>query len=228
MAGSLLRALVSGTRQMLAAQLFVSVVGVALAGWTLVITSEAIKERDRLQDRIVQLEGELGARGIVVPPPESTMSQTSSGENVYPPEIGLMRPAGSEAGSLNPGQIITDVFAPPPALSALVLHVRSEVDRAAAARVAGALGAETVVVTINVMAARDARASAYAYYDGRQSRAAAALVARFNDASRSAGIPQWSAQPRALALPAEGEFTAERLDIILPPLPETPAAPSTP
>lgn len=215
MARSLLWTLVSGTRQMLAAQLFASIVAVALVGWTLVITSEAIQERDRLRDRVVQLEGELGARGIV--PPAATATLNS--DNVYPPEIGLMRQASSESGALNPSQIITDVFAPAPALSALVLHVRSEQDRAAATRVATALGAANIVVTVNVMAPRDGRVSAYAYYDGRQSRAAAALVARFNDAARRSNIPRWSAQPRAQALPAEGEFTAERLDIVLPPLP---------
>jgi hypothetical protein len=67
MARSMLRALVSGTRQMLGAQLFVSVLAIALAGWTLTVTNEVIGERDRLRERVVQLEGEFAARGIVVP-----------------------------------------------------------------------------------------------------------------------------------------------------------------
>ncbi len=224
MARSLLWTLVSGTRQLLAVQLFAGVIAVALAGWTLVVTNQAIQERDRLRERVVQLENELGARGVVVPPAAPTVA----GDNVYPPEIGVMRQAASES-ALNPAQLLTDVFAPPPELNALVLHVRSEADRAAAAELSEALQTEAgLTVVISVMAPRDGRASAYAYYDGRQSRAAAALVARFNDAARNAGIPQWSAQPRALALPAQGEFTAERLDILLPPLPAAPASAPAP
>jgi hypothetical protein len=223
MAPSLLRSLLSGTRQMLATQLFVGVVAVALAGWTLTVTNEVIRERDRLRERVVQLEEELAARGIVVPSGPAVVS--SAGSRGYPNEIGPgLRQAGSntdaQESSFNPRDILGDLFAPAPPLRTLVLHARNEADGEAAQRLGGDLGAENVRVIVNVMRPRDPQQAGYVYYDGRQSRAAAALVARFNDAARRAEIPQWSAQPRALALPAEGEFTADRLDIVLPALPE--------
>jgi hypothetical protein len=229
MAPSLLRTLVSGTRQMLATQLFVSVLAVALVGWTLVVTNEVIGERDRLRERVVLLEEELAARGIVVPSGPSVVS--SPGSRGYPNEIGpALRQAGSSAeadqSSFDPREILDDIFAPAPPLRTLVLHARSETDGEAAQRLGAELGAEVRVI-VNVMPPREPQQSGYVYYDGRQSRSAAALVARFNDAARRAEIPQWSAQPRALALPAEGEFTADRVDVVLPPLPE-PAPPAEP
>lgn len=227
MAQSLLRTLVSGTRQMLAAQLFVSVLAVALAGWTLAITSEVIRERDRLRERVVQLEEELAARGIVVPSGPAVVN--SPGSRRYPSEVGpALRQASSSSAesSFDPRGILGDIFAPAPPLRTLVLHARSEADGEAAQRIGADLGAGDVRVIVSVMPAHDPQRSGYVYYDGRQSRAAAALVARFSDAARRAEIPQWSAQPRALALPAEGEFTADRLDIVLPPLPEPPAPPA--
>jgi hypothetical protein len=226
MARSLLRTLVSGTRQMLATQLFVSVLAIALVGWTLVVTNEVIRERDRLRERVVLLEEELAARGIVVPSGPSVVS--SPGSRGYPNEVGpALRQAGSNAeasaeSSFDPREILDDIFAPAPPLRTLVLHARSETDGEAAQRLGADLGAADMRVIVNVMAPREPQQSGYVYYDGRQSRSAAALVARFNDAARRAEIPQWSAQPRALALPAEGEFTADRLDIVLPPLPDAP------
>jgi hypothetical protein len=232
-ARSLLRALVSGTRQMLAVQLFVGVVAVALAGWTLAITRDVMRERDRLRERVVQLESELGSRGILVPDGPSVVN--SPGTRGYPNEIGpALRQAGSNAepdqSSFDPRDLLGDIFAPAPPLHTLVLHARSEPDGETAQRVAAELDGEGVNVIVNVMARREPQQSGYVYYDGRQSRAAAALVARFNDAARRAEIPQWSAQPRALALPADGEFTSDRLDIVLPMLPPAPpaAAPLTP
>jgi hypothetical protein len=223
MAQSLLRTLVSGTRQMLATQLFVSVLAVALVGWTLVVTNEVIRERDRLRERVVLLEEELAGRGIVVPSGPSVVS--SPGSRGYPNEIGpALRQAGISAeadqSAFDPREILDDIFAPAAPLRTLVLHARSEADGEAAQRLGGDLGAAEVRVIVNVMPPREPQQSGYVYYDGRQSRSAAALVARFNDAARRAEIPQWSAQPRALALPAEGEFTADRVDIVLPPLPE--------
>ena len=228
MAPSLLRTLISGTRQMLATQLFVSVVAVALVGWTLVVTNEVIRERDRLRERVVLLEEELAARGIVVPSGPSVVS--SPGSRSYPNEVGpALRQASSNAeadqSSFDPREILDDIFAPAPPLRTLVLHARSEADGETAQRLGGDLGAGEVQVIVNVMPPREPQQSGYVYYDGRQSRSAAALVARFNDAARRAEIPQWSAQPRALALPAECEFTADRLDIVLPPLPEPAPAP---
>lgn len=228
MAPSLLRTLVSGTRQMLAAQLFVSVLAVALVGWTLVVTNEVIRERDRLRERVVLLEEELAARGIVAPSGPSVVS--SPGSRGYPNEVGpALRQAGSVAeaaaqSNFDPREILDDIFAPAPPLRILVLHARNEADGETAQRLGAELGDAELGVIVNVMPPREPQQSGYVYYDGRQSRAAAALVARFNDAARRAEIAQWSAQPRALALPAEGEFTAERVDIVLPPLPEAPAS----
>lgn len=211
---------------MLAVQLFVSVVAVALAGWTLAVTNEVMRDRDRLRDRVVQLEGELAARGIVVPSGPTVVSTPDLRGRTYPNEVGdtlrragVTADAGADAG-FDPRGILGDIFAPAPALRTLVLHARSDHDANVARPLGAALnGAEDLQVIINVMRPRDPQQSGYVYYDGRQSRAAAALVARFNDAARRAEIPQWSAQPRALALPAEGEFTADRVDIVLPALP---------
>jgi hypothetical protein len=47
-------------------------------------------------------------------------------------------------------------------------------------------------------------------------------VGLFHETARRLEIAQWSAQLRGTALPAQGEFTADRLDIILPPLPPQP------
>jgi hypothetical protein len=208
---------------MLAAQLFASVVAVALAGWTLAITNDVMSERDRLRERVVQLEGELGARGIVVPPATAVVNERGDGDDIYPAEIGFYRPAASDQG-FDPRQIFTDLFAPPPALRTLVIHARSEQDGEAARRLAEGFAANAdLQVTVNVVSARDPRQSGYVYYDGRQSRHAAELVARFTDDARRAEIPQWSAQLRGRALPTQGEFTVDRLDIILPPLPPAPA-----
>ena len=231
MAQSLLRTLLSGTRQMLATQLFVSVLAVALVGWTLVVTNEVIRERDRLRERVVLLEEELAARGIVVPSGPSVVS--SPGSRGYPNEVGpALRQAGTGAdadqASFDPREILDDIFAPAPPLRTLVLHARSDADGEAAQRLGAELGDAEVRVIVNVMPPREPQQSGYVYYDGRQSRSAAALVARFNDAARRAEIPHWSAQPRALALPAEGEFTADRVDIVLPPLPEAPATEPAP
>jgi hypothetical protein len=225
-ARSVLRSLVSGTRQMLAVQLFIGVVAVALAGWTLAITNDVMRERDRLRERVVLLESELGARGILVPDGPAVVS--SPGTRGYPNEIGATLSADAETpaeSSFDPRALLGDLFAPVPPLGTMVLHARSEADGEAARRIAAALYADDLRVLVNVMRPREPQQSGYVYYDGRQSRAAAALVARFNDAARRADIPQWSAQPRALALPAVGEFTADRLDIVLPALPPPPPPP---
>jgi hypothetical protein len=253
MAGSVLHSFVSGTRQVLTAQLFVSVGAVALAGWTLGVTNELIRERDRLRERVIQLEENMGSRGIVVP---STPTVVETGpppaETVYPGEVGLgedgaappdngqdVTPSDSGAApdgsaptpetptragerTFDPGQIFTGLFAPAPPLRILVLHARGERDGEYARRLAAELNKENadLRIIIDVMGPRDQRETGYAYFDGRQSRAAAALVAQFNDLSRRYEIAPWSAQLRGTALPAQGEYTADRLDIVLPPLPE--------
>ena len=75
------------------------------------------------------------------------------------------------------------------------------------------------------MPPRDPREAGYAYFDGRQSAAAAALVGQFNDAARQRQIAPWSAQLRGTALPSQGEYSADRVDLLLPALPAPPAPP---
>jgi hypothetical protein len=89
-------------------------------------------------------------------------------------------------------------------------------------RIADAIRRDDLRVVIDVMQPRDQRESGYAYFDGRQSRAAAALVQQFHDVARQQEIAVWSAQLRGTALPAQGEYTADRLDLVLPPLPQRP------
>lgn len=256
MAESLLRSFVSGTRAMLAAQLIVSVGAVGLAGWTLGVTNQLIRERDRLQERVIQLEETMAARGDIPPAPAAVVQPvtTQGADEVYPGSIenaaapvdteaaadaAAPAPAGAEEAKPPPqeqraeripeatpaperdlGAIVSSLFGPAPPLRTVILHVRTREDAAYASRIARALQAnDDVRVLIDVMAPGDVRQSGYAYFDGRQSRAAADMVARFHDAAREMQIAQWSAQLRGVALPAQGEYSADRLDIVLPPLP---------
>lgn len=262
MARSLLGSFVSGTRQMLSVQLFVSIGAVALAGWTLGITNDLIRERNRLRERIIQLEESIASRGVTVPAiPASVEQDASPTESAYPPSVVLPQaaPAGvtdqaptpadapkpnapapapqaeppqnADPRTFNPGRVIGDLFAPPPPLRTIVLHVRTDADAEPAQRIANALTQTSRLrVVVDAMAPRDPRPSGYAYFDGRQSRDAAALVTQFNDVARRFDVAPWSAQLRGIALPARGEYGADRLDIVLPPLPaiETPAAPAVP
>ena len=256
MARSLLGSFVGGTRQMLAVQLFVSIGAVALAGWTLGITNDLIRDRDRLRERVIQLEESLAGRGITVPATPAVVDQAPPpADSAYPPSVTLPAPTPAEveapetaepskpaeptpsapaAGEraeprpFNPGQILGELFAPPPPMHTIVLHVRAEEDARIAQRIARALSQSGQVrVAVDVMAPRDPRPSGYAYFDGRQSRDAAAMVARFNDIARGFEVAPWSAQLRGVALPAQGEYGADRLDIVLPLLParEAPAEP---
>ena len=252
MAGSMLRSFVSGTRQVLSAQLFVSIGAVALAGWTLGVTNELIRERDRLRERVIQLEEDMGSRGIVVPEtPTVVDTAPPPAEDVYPGEVGLddetapeqapeqrepqaggadvepgqTRPTPPRADdrSFNPGQIFSELFTPAPPMRTVVLHVRNDNDAAYARRLGDQLAASAQVrVIIHVLSPRTQQQSGYAYFDGRQSQAAARLVAAFNDIARENQIAPWSAQLRGTALPAQGEYTADRLDIVLPPLTQNP------
>ena len=175
---TVLNSFVTGTRALLVAQLIACIGAIALAGWTLGVTGQVLRERNRLQERVIQLEEAMAASGVIPPP-----------------------------------------------LSTVVIHVRSDIDLAAAESIARALQADHVRALINVMTASDQRPSGYAYFDGRQSRAAADIVARFHDLAREQQVAQWSAQLRGTALPARGEYTADRLDIVLPPLPPPPPPP---
>jgi hypothetical protein len=224
-ARSLLGSFVSGTRQMLSAQLFISVLAIALAGWTLGLTNALIQERDRLRERVIQLEETMAARGEMPPSPAAVVRTPVAPD--YPESIRTAAAGGAQeevAGGENPfGRIINDLFAPPPPMQTVVLHVRNEQDAARARSIAGELN-EIAGVHAVVTTPRQPRAAGYLYYDGRQSRAAAALVQQFNDVAREEEIAAWAAQLRGTALPAQGEYAAGRLDIVLPPLPAPPRA----
>lgn len=273
MARSLLQSFVSGTRQMLAVQLFVSVSTVALAGYTAMVTNRAIAERNRLNERVIQLEQTLGEADIVPPeavaiptepatdtlyppsldgatttvtpeevpqdttttqepaPPTTTQpptrepptrDQTPSTTTPPPASIDEAKPETQttpQTPAFDPGQLLRDLLTPPPPLRSVVLHVRAQSDVDEAQRVARALAANNMAVTIDVMPAGDTRESGYAYFHGRQASAAAGVVQRLQDAARTAQIAPWVAQLRGAALPANGEYTADRLDIVLPALP---------
>ena len=250
MAKSLLGSFVTGTRAMLAAQLIISVGAVGLAGWTLGVTNELIRERDRLQERVIQLEENIASRGDVPPPSTAVVEPRTPQATDYPGSIegasapeavdeqgaGATPDASGEPGESRadrteepiadpePGndlsRVLGSLFAPAPPLRTVVLHVRSETDSSYATRIARELMAGGEVrVLIDVMPPRDPRQSGYAYFDGRQSRPAAEMVTRFHDIARNYQIAAWSAQLRGIALPAQGEYTADRLDLVLPPLP---------
>jgi hypothetical protein len=223
MNGSLLRAFVSGVRQVLAAQLVISVLAIALAGWTLGVTSNLIRERDQLRERVIQLEQALGAAGVVVPEPALVVERSAPDANAYPGSLGLAEPpAAAERGSL---AIFGNLFAPAPPLRLVVLHVRADGDRREADAIADALREAGLEVHVRVMPPRDPRPSGYAYFDGRQSGPAAELVARVQDLARQNAFAPWTAQLRGVALPARGEYAPERLDVMLPPLPQAPPSP---
>ncbi|MBX3430909.1 MAG: hypothetical protein KF779_15100 [Hyphomonadaceae bacterium] len=232
MAKSLLSAFVTSTRALLVAQLIACVGAVALAGWTLGVTNQVLRERNRLQERVIQLEEAMAASGVVPPAPAAVVAPAQT-DAAYPGSIADARApndntetddivASAEDSGQSIGTVITSLFGPAPPLHTVVLHVRAETDVAAAEKIARQLQTENMRTLINVMTARDQRPSGYAYFDGRQSRAAADVVARFHDLAREQEVAQWSAQLRGTALPARDEYTADRLDIVLPPLPPPP------
>ncbi len=237
MARSLLSTFVSSTRALLVAQLIACIGAVALAGWTLGVTNQVLRERNRLQERVIQLEEAMAASGVIPPPPTAVVAPSTQTDAAYPGPIANARAPGedtnSDSGDIvaaaespqNIGRVINSLFGPAPPLSTVVLHVRSQHDFTAAEPIARALQGEDTRVLINVMNAGDQRQSGYAYFDGRQSRAAADIVARFHDAAREQQVAPWSAQLRGTALPARDEYTADRLDIVLPPLPPPPPPP---
>lgn len=217
---------------MLSAQLFISVCAVALAAWTLGVTNELIRERDRLRERVIQLEETMAARGEMPPSPTAVVRTPAapdyplSIEAAQPPDSGLDRappPASVEQSPFD--RVIGDLFAPAPPIQTLVLHARGEQDAVIARRIGAELMQTAGVRALVAVAPRRARTAGYTYYDGRQSRAAAALVQQFNDIARREEIAAWAAQLRGTALPARGEYTADRVDILLPALPDRPSSP---
>jgi hypothetical protein len=232
---SVLSNFVGSTRALLVAQLIVCIGAIALAGWTLGVTNQVLRERNRLQERVIQLEEAMAAGGVVPPAPTAVVAASTQSDAAYPGSIANARAPSAEdasdvaaattADARNIGSVITSLFGPAPPLRTVVLHVRADADFAAAEKIARALQGDEVHALINVMTASDQRPSGYAYFDGRQSRAAADIVARFHDLAREQQVAQWSAQLRGTALPARDEYTADRLDIVLPPLPPPPPPP---
>lgn len=282
MARSLLGSFVSGTRQMLAVQLFVSVGAVALAGYTVGVTNNVIRERDELREHVRQLETQLADLGVT-PPAFDATPPAPEGPPVYPgeaeeevvvtegepqpepePEPAPTPPPAAETetieetprapspSQLQPepqqpvpqpeppreappperpstqqpnldaaAQLLLELLTPPPALSNVVIHVQRP-DYDEAQRVAAALAGSNLRVSIAIMGPEDQTATGYAYYHGRQSRPAADVARRIQDAARSAQIAPWAVQLRGTALPAQGDYTADRLDVVLPALPQTP------
>jgi hypothetical protein len=200
------------------------------------VTNQVLRERNRLQERVIQLEEAMASGGVIPPPPAAVVA--TQGDAAYPGSIANARAprantdstdvvVSAEGDEQDIGSVITSLFGPAPPLRTLVLHVRADADFAAAENIARALESEGVRALIRVMTASDQRPSGYAYFDGRQSRAAADIVARFHDLAREQQVAQWSAQLRGTALPARDEYTADRLDIVLPPLPPPPPPPVT-
>ena len=232
---SVLSNFVGSTRALLIAQLIACVGAIALAGWTLGVTNQVLRERNRLQERVIQLEEAMAASGVVPPAPTAVVATSTQSDAAYPGSIANARgpstyadpsdPASIGVGRPNIGNVINSLFGPAPPLRVVVLHVRADADFATAEKIARELQSDDVHALINVMTASDQRPSGYAYFDGRQSRAAADIVARFHDLARQQQVAQWSAQLRGTALPARDEYTADRLDIVLPPLPPPPPPP---
>lgn len=219
---SLLQSMVNGTRRVLGLQVLLGVVAIALTAWTLDTVDNAMSERTRLADRVIQLEEALASSGIVVPPPAPVVLQA---EPTYPPHVGAA--AGGVGDSrFDPRRAIGDLFSAPPPITEIVLHVRGENDLARAKELLAGAGSRSLAqAAVALMPPGDVRAPGYFYFDGRQSASAADLVSAFNNAARRAEIAPWSAQLRGTALPARGEFAAERLDLILPELPPPPPPP---
>lgn len=269
MAGSILSSFVSGTRQMLAVQLVVSVGAVALAGYTLGVTNNVIRDRNRLNDRVIQLEEALAERGVmppqatpqpvrdaqgtpgypsapveqevvidettpapdlpapsdVAPPAQETTPTTPPNTTTpAPTQTADATPQEPQAQPQNPSldlatQVLRDLLTPPPALRTVVLHVRSRADYDEAQQIAQRLAGSNLRVSIAIREPNDQTATGYAYYHGRQSRPAAEVAQRVQDAARGAEIAAWAVQLRGTALPAQGDYTADRVDIVLPALP---------
>jgi hypothetical protein len=210
---SLLQALLGSARRALALQVLLSVFAIALAGWTLSVTASLLREQAKANDRIVQLEETLASNNIVPPPPRARVEAQPG----YPPSVA----AGAESRGAGPS--VADLFAPPPPLRRLVVHVREQEDLASATAIAKVVTEAAGMPSASVaLMARDPRPPGYYYFDGRQSAEAAELAARFNDAARDTGLAPWSARLRATALPSSGEYAANRVDIVLPALPPAP------
>jgi hypothetical protein len=165
MARSLLQGFVTGTRALLAAQLIVCVGAVALAGWTLGVTSEVMRERNRLQERVIQLEETMAARGDSPPPPAAVVAPVANAQSdiAYPGSIAdavevsntaqqaSARVAASDTSQRSISNVITSLFGPAPPLRTVVLHVRTTSDVQTAQAVAADLQQSGAHLLINIM-----------------------------------------------------------------------------
>jgi hypothetical protein len=118
----------------------------------------------------------------------------------------------------DPSAIISALL-PPPKLHLVVLHVHSDAERAIAERVVREMGDSGLQVTIDVLPRTDTHPPAYAYFDARQSRPAQEIAQRIQLAARRAEISAWTASLSGFSLPASAEYTVDRVDFVLPPLP---------
>ncbi|MEJ0061447.1 MAG: hypothetical protein WDM79_18635 [Terricaulis sp.] len=208
MARSLLQSFVSGTRQMLTLQLFVGVAAVALAGWTMGVTNDLIRERDALKARVGQLETEMGIQGVEVPAPIAPVETTE----VTPAEEPVV--TEETATTTEPTQTPTV-----PGFRTLLLHIRSEDDRPSAQLLARALSNTGLAITIDAGSWR--QRSGYSFHDQGQSEQAASLYASVRSAAAELKLEAWSGDlPGAFI---EGE-PADQFDLWLPRLPVREAA----
>ena len=92
---SVLSNFVNGTRALLVAQIIACIGAIALAGWTLGVTNQVLRERNRLQERVIQLEEAMAASGVVPPAPTAVVAASTQGDAAYPGSIAKVSPSGS-------------------------------------------------------------------------------------------------------------------------------------
>lgn len=257
MARSVFKSFVGGVRGMLSLQLFLTASAAGVAGYTMLVTTDAMRERDALLERVTTLEAEIeritGAPPAqdlrpldIMPevpldpvdeapleeptpqPAPETPTETPdepTGRDPIEPRPDPVTPPRAETPALDLGQVLRDALTQAPPLRTLVLHVRSQNDHAAAQRIVRELAGSDLNVTIDVMPPRDPRNSGFAYFDARQARPATAMARRVQDIAQRNQFTAWAATLRGVSLPASGEYTADRLDIVLPPLTTAPTPP---
>jgi hypothetical protein len=265
MARSVFKSFVGGVRGMLSLQLFLTISAAGVAGYTMLVTTDAMRERDTLLERVTSLEAEIeritGAppaedlrpldimpevplEPVEEPPPvENETPQQPVPETPAPtPNDPTGRdpieprpnpqpdpvppPPRAETPTLDLGQVLRDDRTQAPPLRTMVLHVRSQNDHAAAARIVRELSGSNIEISIDVMPARDPRNSGFAYFDSRQARAATAMARRVQTIAQQNQFTAWATTLRGVSLPASGEYTPDRLDIVLPPLTTAPTPPT--
>ncbi|HRO03562.1 MAG TPA: hypothetical protein PLS69_08170, partial [Terricaulis sp.] len=208
----MLQRFVRGVRQVVVLQLIIALIAVALAGWTLGLTGELMRERESLRARVGQLEETLVSNDIVVPSAANVVeTPTQRARTAYPPPAPAGAELGAAASEASALRIISDLFTPAPAMAVVIVHVRNDAEARIVAPIAEDLArASGLQVLVSIMTARNQLGPGYFYFDGRQSAPAAALMQRFHEAARGQEVAPWSAQLRGVALPAQGEYGADR------------------